>query len=47
MAKNSREVIEKTVGDFVKLPDECKNFILGYMIGIQQSRRTSDVKKSA
>ena len=33
------EVIEQAATRFVKLPAECKSFILGYMIGIQQSRR--------
>lgn len=47
MSKENREVVEKTVSRFVELPDKCKNFILGYMIGVQQSRRNADSKKSA
>ena len=49
MAKDNNEVVmesivqseaaEKAVSKFIGLPDKCKNFILGYIIGVQQSRR--------
>lgn len=42
-----RETVENTLVDLVMLPDACKNFMLGYMIGVQQERRNSEQKKSA
>ncbi len=47
MAENKKEVIEKALLDLVKLPEECKNFMYGYMIGVQQERLSSEPKKSA
>lgn len=49
MAKENNEVViepkaqsemnEETTSLFVELPAEYKGFVLGYMTGIQQSRR--------
>mgnify|MGYP000453434868 CR=1 FL=1 len=46
MAEN-KEIIEKTANDFVKLPDDCKFFVIGYMTAMHQLREKSEPKKSA